>query len=108
QATSVTVPFNVTSFFMSYVAPRPWCAKSGPATTNRATMRTENVSSFFMKLVSCFRFEIYPPCLLTPLAFIGAQINSPAPENSPYQPKNVTLSRGCFFHVFTSDSHGAV
>src|SRR5688572_4091325 len=50
----------------------------------------------------------YPPLLLTPLAFIGAQIRSPTPENRPYHPKNVALSRGCFFQVFGSETHGAL
>ncbi|MBI3047702.1 MAG: hypothetical protein HYY76_05265 [Acidobacteria bacterium] len=47
-----------------------------------------------------------PPRLLTGLAFIGAQISSPRPENNPYHPPKVAFSRGCFLKIFASAAAG--
>jgi hypothetical protein len=50
----------------------------------------------------------HPPFLLTGLAFIGAQISSPSPENSPYHPKNVTFARGSRLKTLVSDTQAVV
>src|SRR5687768_9832680 len=50
----------------------------------------------------------YPPCSLTGLAFIGAQINSSCPLNIPYHPKCVLVSRFARSHVFVSETQGVL